>query len=131
MTEYLFRLSDGHARLLRGDFLPATRAVLRLESGHTGTALLGGMRIQIPTEGALLEAKDLKSGLHPLLLLSDGARYEGPSIAVYAGVLSVLPPSHERIAEAEARISAAESKVAELEGRLAAIEHRIQNTNIF
>ena len=131
MTEYLFRLKDGSARLLRGDAAPVTNATLRLEDRREGTALLGGNRIRISAQGTPLDAKELKNGLHTLLIFSEGVRYEGPSIAVFSGLLFFLPPSHERLACAEERIAEAESKAAELEKRLAAIEHRVQNTNIF
>ena len=131
MTEYLFRTENGRARLIKGDAFPTDRAVLRLEDGRPAVLLIAGKRTQIPTEGAYLTAAELPSGIHTPLILLGGRRFEGPPIAIYAGTLFFLPPTHERIAAAETSAESAHEKIAALEKRIAAIEDRIQNTTIF
>ena len=131
MTEYIFRLKEGCAQLIRGDSTPVDQAVLRLEDGRQGAVLLGGHRIEITEQGAHLSAQNFKSGLYPLLIHASGMRYEGPRIAVYSNTLCFLPPTHERMARAEDRILETEEKIAALEKRVFAIEHHIQSTHIF
>ncbi len=131
MTECFFHLKDGHARLTRGDLLPADRVILRLEGEACGTLLLAGERIAITEEGAHIQAQRLPSGVHALHILADGKRYEGPTVAVFGSTLFFLPPSHTQLAEAEACIEALQIQSKALEKRIAAIERRIQDTHIF
>lgn len=131
MTEYLFRLQSGRARLIKGDSLPTDRVSVRIEDGREAALLLSGKRIEIPKSGALLKAQELPSGMHKILFLSQGARFEGPTVVLCAGTIFLMPPSHERITEAEDKAEAAQARIETLEKRLAAIESRIQNTTIF
>ena len=131
MTEYVFRLQNGYARLIKGDSFPTDRAILRAENALNGVLLIGGERRQIAKDGVLLDAKALPGGIHTLLILSEGTRFEGPPVAVYAGTIYFLPPTHERMADAEARLESAQNHIQALEKQVAALEDRIQNTNIF
>ena len=131
MTEYVFRTKNGRAQLVKGDAFPTERAILRLEDGRPAVLLIAGRRTEIPSEGAYLTAAALPSGMHTPLILSNGERFEGPPVAVFAGTLFFLPPTHERLAAAEAGAEEAHEKIAVLEKRVRAIEDRIQNTNIF
>ena len=131
MTEYTFRIKNGSAQLIKGDAFPTDRAMLRIENGCPAVLLIAGKRMQIPGEGAILTAAELPSGIHTPLILSGGARFEGAPIAVFASTLFFLPPTHERLAAAEAAAEEARDRIAALEKRIGAIEDRIQNTNIF
>jgi hypothetical protein len=131
MTEYLFRLQSGRARLIKGDAFPTDCATVRFEDGRGATLLLSGKRIEIPKSGALLKAQQLPSGMHKILFLSEGVRFEGPTVVLCAGTIFLMPPSHERMTEAEDKAESAQARIEALEKRLAAIESRIQNTNIF